>query len=65
MTLGNAAGEEAALANVIVEMLQTSIPAQIKGRGGEGGGGGGEEGRLRINKSGKIYGCVLSPAASS
>lgn len=63
MTLGNAAGEEAALANVIVEMLQTSIPAQIKGRGGEGGGGG--EGRLRINKRGKIYGCVLSPAASS
>lgn len=63
MTLGNAAGEEAALANVIVEMLQTSIPAQIKGRGGEGGGG--EEGRLRINKGGKIYGCVLSPAASS
>lgn len=34
VTLGNAAGEEAALANVIVEMLQASIPAQIKGRGG-------------------------------
>lgn len=30
VTLGNAAGEKAALANVIVEVLQTSIPARIK-----------------------------------
>lgn len=46
VTLGDAAREEAALANVIVEMLQTSIPAGIrrtvkngKGKRADGGGG--------------------------
>lgn len=43
VTLGNTAREEAALANVIVEMLQASIPAQIKGGGGGGGGSRGRE----------------------
>lgn len=46
VTLGDAAREEAALANVIVEMLQTSIPAGMrrtvkngKGKRADGGGG--------------------------
>lgn len=48
VTLGNAAGEEAALANVIVEMFQAPVSAEreIEGRekknkGREGGMGGG------------------------
>lgn len=47
VTLGDAAREEAALANVIVEMLQTSIPAGMRrtvknerGKRADGGGGG-------------------------
>lgn len=48
VTLGDAAREEAALANVIVEMLQTSIPVGIRrtvknGKGKRADGGGEKE----------------------
>lgn len=53
MTLGNAPGEEAALANVIVEMFQTPISAGIKrdakkdGRGERAKGGVAEKNNRR------------------
>lgn len=44
MTLGDATGEEAALANVIVEMFQTPISVEIKSRRGKTEKGGGRTG---------------------
>lgn len=62
VTLGDTAREEAALANVIVEMLQTSIPVGIR-RTVKNGKKKRADGGERINKKGEIYSSVLSAAA--
>lgn len=62
VTLGDAAREEAALANVIVEMLQTSIPVGIRRTVKNGNEKRADGGRESI-KGGEIYGSVLSAAA--
>lgn len=71
MTLGDATGEEAALANVIVEMFQTPISVEIKRsvkkrqtekrkKGNRKDGGEAEKEKERINKRGKFT-ALFSP----
>lgn len=71
MTLGDATGEEAALANVIVEMFQTPISVEIKRsvkkrqtekrkKGNRKDGGEAEKEKERINKRGKFI-ALFSP----
>lgn len=63
VALGNATGEEAALANVIVEMFQAPVSVERRG----GGGRRGEEQRDGERKeginNGEIYSSVFSAAA--
>lgn len=64
MTLGNAAGEEAALANVIVEMFQAPVSAEreIEGREKEQRARGRDGRRKERINNGEIYSSVFSTA---